>query len=352
MSNKRFDEINIPINIDDAIESAVTKVLQEQNLKKSIKFKKLPKIVAASLVGVIALGVATPALASRIPFVGNIFEAIEKNLYFPGNYSQYATSVNETAYSNGIGITLSQVVCDGQTIYVTYVVENNEPFKYTSWENGKELDMNQLIIEEKYNSLDFTSQEPDTSGFAGLEGKFIDEKTFVGVRKYDLTSIKEEVPDEFMFKTKIKVVDNYAVNGNDKDYTKWGTWAFNIPVKVNKDLKTEITLENVENDFVKIDSVTVTPFRTILKATYKQGSWNDYEVRVLDEDNKELNWEKLGPTGDNEKEVSVFLESIGESKSIRFIVEKSILKELPNQKDAYEEVGRDLIFDKVIPLDK
>ena len=352
MSNKRFDEINIPINIDNVIESGVKKALQEENLKKSIKFKKLPKIVAASLVGVIAIGVATPALASRIPFVGNIFEEIEKNLYFPGNYSQYATSVNETAYSNGIGITLSEVVCDGQTLYATYVVENDEPFKYTSWENGKELDMNQLLIEEKYNSLDFTNQEPNTSGIAGLEGKFIDDKTFVGVRKYDLSSIKEEIPDEFMFKTKIKVVDNYAININDKDYTKWGTWAFKIPVKVNKDLKKEISIENEENDFVKIDSVIVTPFKTILKATLKKGEWHDYEVRVLDENNKELSMEKLEPSEDNEKEISVFLESIEESKSIRVIVEKSILKEIPNQKDAFAEIGRDLIFDKVIYLNR
>ena len=352
MSNKRFDEINIPINIDNAIESGVAKALKEQNSKKSTKFKMLPKIVAASLVGVITLGIATPALASRIPFVGNIFEEIEKNLYFPGNYSQYATSVNETAYSNGIGITLSEVVCDGQTLYATYIVENDEPFKYTSWENGKELDMNQLIIEEKYNSLDFTNQEPDTSGFAGLQGKFIDEKTFVGVKEYDLSSIKEEIPDEFIFKTKIKVVENYAINGNDKDYIKWGTWAFNIPVKVNKDLKNEITLENIENDFIKVNSVTMTPFKTIVKATCKQGNWSDYEVRVLDENNKELNWDKMGPIGDNEKEMAVFLESIGESKSIRVIVEKGILKELSNKKGTYEEVGRELIFDKVITLDK
>ena len=41
MSNKRFDEINIPINIDNAIESGVKKALQEENLKKSIKFKQL-----------------------------------------------------------------------------------------------------------------------------------------------------------------------------------------------------------------------------------------------------------------------------------------------------------------------
>ena len=38
MSNKRFDEINIPINIDNAIESGVKKALQEENFKKSIKF--------------------------------------------------------------------------------------------------------------------------------------------------------------------------------------------------------------------------------------------------------------------------------------------------------------------------
>ena len=65
---------------------------------------------------------------------------------------------------------------------------------------------------------------------------------------------------------------------------------------------------------VKIDSVIVTPFKTILKATLKKGEWHDYEVRVLDENNKELSMEKLEPSEDNEKEISGSLESIEESK--------------------------------------
>jgi alpha-acetolactate decarboxylase len=89
---------------------------------------------------VLVIGVANPAMASKVSFEGNVFEAIEKNIYFPGNYSQYATSVNE-----------------------------------------KKLDMNQLITEEAYNKVDFSEQELDTSGFACLEGKFIDEYTFVRV---------------------------------------------------------------------------------------------------------------------------------------------------------------------------
>lgn len=352
MSNKRYDEINIPIDIDNAIEKGVAKAISEKTIKSRFKTNTLPKIAAASLVSVITLGMFSPALASKIPFVGSVFESIEKNIHFPGNYSQYATSINETATSNGIGITISEVVCDGQMLYATYVVENEEPFKHTSWETGEELDMNQLIVEEKYNDLDFTDEEPDTSGFAGLEGKFIDEYTFVGVKKYNLTSITEEIPDEFNFKTKFVVVENYAISDKDKDYVKWGTWAFDVPVKVNKELRTMISFDRVENDIIKIDSISTTPFNSILKATYKKGDWHEYDVTVLDDNNKKLQWEQLNPSKDNEKEISVYLESIGESKSIRVIVEKPILKEIPSQPDTFEEVGRDLIFDEVITLQK
>ena len=42
--------------------------------------------------------------------------------------------------------------------------------------------MNQLITSESYNKVDFTDEELDNSGFAGLEGKFINENTFIGVQ--------------------------------------------------------------------------------------------------------------------------------------------------------------------------
>lgn len=351
MSKKKYNDISIPLNIDEVIESGVSKALAEQPHLKRSKIKKFSKVAVAGIAGVITLGLVNPALASRIPFIGNVFEAIEENLYFPGNYSQYATSINETAYSNGIGITLKEVVCDGQALYVTYIVENEEPFPNTSWGNGKELDMNQLIIEESYNTLDFTKEEPNVDGFAGLEGKFVDEYTFVGVRKYNLSEIKEEIPDEFNFKTKIIVVSNSPVNPNQKNYNKLGTWAFNIPVKVNKDLEQKITIENIENEYVKIDSVELTPFEMKVVTKYKQGNWYDYEMRVYDKNNKQLFSDKI-VADEEKKEIYPYLASPEDKSEIRIVVEKVIWQELPNEPGSLDEVGREVILDEVVKLEK
>ena len=53
------------------------------------------------------------------------------------------------------------------------------------------MDMNQLITSEvPYNKVDFTDEELDNSGFAGLEGKFINENTFIGVQRLPSIFVK------------------------------------------------------------------------------------------------------------------------------------------------------------------
>jgi hypothetical protein len=47
MSNKRFDEINIPENIDNVIEKGGAKALKEQKTKKNNLNKNLYKIAIA-----------------------------------------------------------------------------------------------------------------------------------------------------------------------------------------------------------------------------------------------------------------------------------------------------------------
>lgn len=350
MSNKKYDEIDIPLNIDDVIEKGISKALLEEGNQKRIKLKKISQITAACLIGVITLGVVNPALASRMPVIGNVFEAIETNLYFPGNYSQYATSINETTYSNGIGITLKEVICDGQSLYATFLVENKEPFPNTSWGNREKLDMNQLVIEERYNKLDFTNQEPNIVGFAGLEGKFINDSTFVGVRKYDLSNIEKEIPDEFNFKTKISVINNFAVNPGEKDYNKLGTWAFDIPVKINKEIKKQISIENMENDYIKIDSVTLTPFEMRVTTKYKQGNWFDYEIKVYDKNNKQL-YSDVVLANEEKKEIYSRLSAPEDKGEVRIVIEKVTWEELPNEPDSLNEVGREQIFEEILKLD-
>ena len=159
MNNSKYNEINIPDNLDERIDEGVKNANLQKIKNNRRKRNRAIGTIAASLVAVTTLGIVNPALAAKLPIVGSVFESIEKNIHFPGNYSQYATSVNETAYSNGIGITLSEILCDGQSLYVTYIIENEKPFKYTSWGDSGFMDMNQLITSESYNKVDFTDEE-------------------------------------------------------------------------------------------------------------------------------------------------------------------------------------------------
>lgn len=358
MNNSKYNEINIPDNLDERIDEGVKNANLEKIKNNRRKRNRAIGTIAASLVAVTTLGIANPALASKLPIVGGVFESIEKNINFPGNYSQYATSVNETAYSNGVGITLSEILCDGQSLYVTYIVESEKPFKYTSWGDSGLMDMNQLITSEAYNKVDFTDEELDNSGFAGLEGNFINENTFVGVQKYHLSSLKSEIPDQFTFQTKIELIENYGVNASDISSYKWGTWAFKVPVTVDKNLRKTIDLnkQDIESDTVKVNSITITPFDMIVDLNYKEGYWTDYRTVIYDENGEILQFSQSTADEDNNTEKICSQSPNSESSSIRVVVEKPILEEKEKWEDSrgsgatYEEVGKEIVFDKVIQI--
>ena len=85
MSNKKFNDIPIPQNIDFVIEEGVRKAMVEkqriQTVRHYPKSKKTLGVIAASLAVVLGVGISNPAMASKLPLVGNVFKAIEENIY-------------------------------------------------------------------------------------------------------------------------------------------------------------------------------------------------------------------------------------------------------------------------------
>lgn len=340
MNFNGYDDIKIPENIDIKIHNGVQKAILETSEAKINKKKKLTGAICATIALILALGIANPALAAKLPIIGNVFEAIEKNLFFPGNYSQYATSVNETTTSNGVDITLSEILCDGQYLYVTYIVENKDSFKYTSWGNTGKMDMNQLITEESYNKVNFSNIELDGSGFAGLEGKFINENTFVGVKKYNLDSLNTEIPSEFIFQTKIIYLENCGINNADKSYKKIGSWAFKVPVTVNKNLRKNIEFSQQKNDLVTINSISLSPFNMILDINYKLDDNYLYKFFIYDEngDLLRISNQTWNSNKDNHK-ITTNSPNI-KSNSIRIVIEKQ------------NESTKETVYDSIISLKK
>lgn len=351
MCNKSYDDINIPKNIDDVIEQGVAMAMEERKTRNNKRRMKTMGKIAAGLGVMVTLGVANPALASKLPIVGGVFESIERNIYFPGNYSEYATSINETVYSNGIGVTLSEVLCDGQSLYVTYKVESEKPFRNTSWNNDGEMDMDQLIMEEAYNRVDFSFKELDNTGFAGIEGKFIDEKTFVGVQKYHLDSLETEIPDEFEFKTKIKYIENYNTEDEDKSDIRKGTWAFKVPVKVNKDLKKVVEVENIESDIAKLNSVSITPFGLSVDVSYKEGTWDKYEACVTDENGRSLQMEMGSQYGNDGKNERIYFgKPLDDVKEVKITIGEPELTLVDSANGVYEQTGSKVVLEGKVKI--
>jgi hypothetical protein len=354
--NDQYKNISIPNNIDDVIDSGINKALKEIKTMKKKHFKRNIGIAAAIIATVLTIGITNPAMASKLPILGSAFQAIEKNIFFPGDYSEYSTAVNETAYSNDVGVTLSDILCDGQSLYVTYIIESEKPFKYTSWGDAP-LTMNQLLTQEKYNKVNFSNKELDNTGFAGLEGKFTDDNTFVGVEKYKLASLNTEIPDEFTFQVKFTSFETHSLTSDRTRDTKSGTWAFKVPVKVNKDLRKIVSLTDVENDTLKINSLSITPYDMIISTTFKKDTWSNYDYTIYDETGNKLTPSDSSISEDNKTENYIFQAPPKDSKNIRIVITKPILEKGKTTTDSkgqsdtqYKQIGEDLILDKIISI--
>lgn len=181
-----------------------------------------------------------------------------------------------------------------------------------------------MLTYEAYNKVSFSSKELDTTGFAGLEGKFLDEKTFIGMGKYGLNSLGSEVPEEFDFQVKLTGLRMKALNDKAKDQIFKGTWAFKIPVKVDRSLTRTIDVNNVENKGFKIKSISITPFELRLKVSGLRGDC--LSIKVYDEKDNELVFD-MGKRNDN-IETIIFKASPKDYSKIRVVLYKDILEKV------------------------
>ena len=164
---------------------------------------------AAAMAVFIGACYQNPVWASNLPLIGHIFERMEGKLAFGENYKDYAEPLDKEAAENqesgqensgqsssdqdgsagkgaftrtvdGTTVTMSESYCSGSALYLSLMIESEEPFQDTR------LDLNgQPVIcvntKEKYS---FNPQEQDN--FIYLEGEFLDENTYTGVMRIDL----------------------------------------------------------------------------------------------------------------------------------------------------------------------
>ena len=272
MNDHKF--LNAVGNISDEY---LLEALSYRERNKMVKYfsKVAAAILAVMALTGFALNAFMPVFARSLPFVGNAFAFIQDRLHTGGAYSNYAFKIGDKVTDNGLTITMSEAYCDGVNLYVSFIVESETAFDtWTTDEYIKgQLNYNGTMYIESTEGL----KSLNDSGLTGLEGKFTDAFTFVGVKSFSLTG--GTFPDKFMLDMKINSVS--LITGKaDKEYVK-GDWHFAPSINVNSG--DVVTYEiNKEANGHTIDKVVVTPIYVTIYTSYPDiyGDTTSYEVRA------------------------------------------------------------------------
>ena len=156
--------------------------------------------VAAAVLGVGGLGYFNPVLAAKIPLIGKIFEKVEEDATYSGDFSDKKTVLTKedaagnldtsdyTVSDKGITLTASEAYCDGYSIFLTVNIESEDadfthiPRHYTGMNIADDKTAAGFYIDGKWR-VDGRSDEWLENTF---DGEVIDSHTFAGMLKINL----------------------------------------------------------------------------------------------------------------------------------------------------------------------
>lgn len=236
---------------------------RKKHKNKLWKFAGVTGTVAVAMfLCIVAVNFANPVVARNMPVMGGMFKYVQNNLDFLGNYNSYATELEETVKRKGVSVSLSEVYCDGINLWVSYKVYSKKPFvNYTK----KPYLKTQLGYTAKQSiQCGDKNIELEDLGTTGLEGKFVDENTFVGVEEYSLKG--KEFPDKFVYDIQIESF-NLIQEEYHQRRTFSGNWRFKVPVQVNKDGVRTIEVNTAKNGYT-IDRIVVAPVKTTIYTSF------------------------------------------------------------------------------------
>ena len=232
---KLQEETEIPVIVHERVNQAYRLIenntaVQKRAPKEPYHWMKLGGRIAGGMAAVLAVGfifcAVNPVMAKNLPVVGGLFEMLQDNVSFFGDFSEHATMLEavdtteaegtvadpesdiegnspedteagqdmtkkDTAYTktaDNLTITCSEVYANSQAVYITMQFKSDNPFPKTETlaESGTpviDLDMT--------GGVDFNSEaSPVIDG--QVEGQFLDDNTYACIFRYDLAQAAKD----------------------------------------------------------------------------------------------------------------------------------------------------------------
>ena len=250
---KLQEETEIPVIVHERVNQAYRLIenntaVQKRAPKEPYHWMKLGGRIAGGMAAVLAVGfifcAVNPVMAKNLPVVGGLFEMLQDNVSFFGDFSDHATTLesvdttesdiegnssedteagqdttkDDTAYTktaDGLTITCSEVYANSQAVYITMQFKSGQPFPKTETlaESGTpviDLDMT--------GGVDFNSEaSPVIDG--QVEGQFLDDNTYACIFRYDLAQAAKDYTEynEKYDEMTQQVLDEMGITMDDMD---------------------------------------------------------------------------------------------------------------------------------------
>ncbi len=230
----------IPVIVHERINQAYRLIednttIQKKAPKEPYHWMRIGGRIAGGVAAVLAVGfvfyMTDPVMAKNIPVVGGLFETLQNNVSFFGDFADHATTLEavggaetegnngaenenttkadvngqgstdtnavdtaakeETAYtktSDGLTITCSEVFANSQAVYVTMQLKSDTAFPETETlaESGTPI-----INLDMTGGVDF-NEDADPIIDGQVEGQFLDDNTYACIFRFDLAQAAKD----------------------------------------------------------------------------------------------------------------------------------------------------------------
>ncbi len=245
--------------------------------------------LAAALVILVGAFSLVPVYAETWPVVGPVIQMLNERFGQYRNYADYAQMVNKEITSNGLSLTINDVLCDDVTLMFTFTIKSEENLR-------EKVDGGPATLFLTGNARINGKRPGDSSS----TGTFLDDHTFTGVDVIALDPFKKP-PTKL--RIGITARELFGIEG------VWDLAFTATREQISKDIvvfapKQKVTLGN---DTVTVDKIHFTPLHTSLVVTGKcQGPYGDepafeYDHWFLFDDAgnylKPVGWNRHGARG-------------------------------------------------------
>lgn len=275
-----LNEINVPREeLQDVIDRSMDSVRKMHRRKTLIRIASRCGAAAAALVAVVGICAANPALAENLPLIGHIFEKVQEEQRYPGDYSAKADTLTGTnvCQSQGITITLSEIVCTDDALNVSVLIESDDAFpedalhKETDPADG-ETDTFFLTAKQEMSFMDHDPEGPEYQEY-DVRGRFLDDHTFIGACRLDFSLYpftEFTISDHFSWDMDVTALSYFPGVGRPLTKLTEGEWSFSNEVSKQEAETITVQVDQYQPNGNGITDIRITPYEAIISYTYDE----------------------------------------------------------------------------------